>query len=79
MQMGEGISSEQSMQLIGQAADVGINFLDTAEMYPVPQIPSTQGASEKIIGDYLKTTKRCVSQGHARSLGKILRSPQQST
>ncbi len=62
MQFGEGIGSKQSMQLMGQAADAGINFLDTAEMYPVPQLASTQGASERIIGEYLKSTKRYADQ-----------------
>ena len=56
--MGEGITGKESLQLIRQAADVGINFLDTAEMYPVPQLASTQGASERIIGEFLRTTTR---------------------
>lgn len=58
--MGEGINRKQSMQLLDQAFDAGINFLDTAEMYPVPQLASTQGASERIIGDYLRTRDRYV-------------------
>lgn len=31
----------------------GINFLDTAEMYPVPPTAETQGASERHIGSWL--------------------------
>ena len=58
MQFGEGLSSGKSMQLMHQAAEMGINFIDTAEMYPVPQRASTQGASERIVGQYLKSTKR---------------------
>jgi aryl-alcohol dehydrogenase-like predicted oxidoreductase len=31
----------------------GINFIDTAEMYPVPPTPQTQGESERVIGSWL--------------------------
>ena len=31
----------------------GINFIDTAEMYPVPPTPETQGESERVIGSLL--------------------------
>lgn len=34
------------------ALDRGINFLDTAEMYPIPREPETQGRSEEIIGSW---------------------------
>lgn len=36
------------------ALDKGINFIDTAEMYSVPAQESTYGATEKIIGTWLK-------------------------
>ena len=36
--------------------DRGINFFDTAELYPVPPSPETQGETEKIIGSWLKKT-----------------------
>ncbi|HCE53205.1 MAG TPA: NADP(H)-dependent aldo-keto reductase, partial [Shewanella baltica] len=32
----------------------GINFIDTAEMYPVPPKPETQGETERILGQYIK-------------------------
>ncbi|UKM65852.1 NADP(H)-dependent aldo-keto reductase [Flavobacteriaceae bacterium GSB9] len=38
------------------AIDQGINFIDTAEMYPVPATPETQGDTSKIIGTWLKKT-----------------------
>ncbi len=34
----------------------GVNFIDTAEMYPIPASPETQGATSKIIGNWLKKT-----------------------
>ncbi|WP_100658768.1 aldo/keto reductase [Alteromonas flava] len=33
--------------------DAGINFIDTAEMYPVPPNEQTQGDTERIIGNWL--------------------------
>ncbi len=38
------------------ALEQGVNFIDTAEMYPVPASPETQGATSKIIGSWLKKT-----------------------
>ncbi|MBP0902676.1 NADP(H)-dependent aldo-keto reductase [Mariniflexile gromovii] len=38
------------------AFENGVNFIDTAEMYPVPASPETQGATSKIIGTWLKKT-----------------------
>lgn len=38
------------------ALDQGVNFIDTAEMYPVPASPETQGQTSKIIGNWLKKT-----------------------
>ncbi|ALJ05750.1 aldo/keto reductase [Pseudalgibacter alginicilyticus] len=38
------------------AFNQGVNFIDTAEMYPVPASPKTQGATSKIIGNWLKKT-----------------------
>lgn len=32
----------------------GINFLDAAEMYPIPSRAETQGSTERIIGTWLK-------------------------
>ena len=36
------------------AIDAGINFIDTAEMYPVPPKAETQGRTERHIGTWLK-------------------------
>lgn len=38
---------------IDYAISQGINFIDTAEMYPVPPSEKTAGDTERIIGDYL--------------------------
>ncbi len=39
---------------IDYAIDQGVNFIDTAELYPVPASPETQGATSRIIGTWLK-------------------------
>jgi aryl-alcohol dehydrogenase-like predicted oxidoreductase len=40
------------------ALERGINFVDTAEMYPVPPSAETQGSTERFIGSWLKKTGR---------------------
>ena len=44
---------------IDMALDHGINFIDTAEMYPTnPLSKETQGDTERVIGSWLKRTGR---------------------
>ena len=38
--------------------EYGINFMDTAEMYPVPTNPQTQGETDRIIAQWLKGRDR---------------------
>ncbi len=38
------------------ALDQGVNFIDTAELYPVPATAETQGRTSEIIGTWLKKT-----------------------
>ena len=40
------------------ALDQGINFIDTAELYPVPATAETSGRTSKIIGTWLQKTGR---------------------
>jgi len=35
----------------------GVNFLDTAELYAIPPEPETQGATERIIGSWMKARR----------------------
>ena len=37
-----------------RAFDRGVNFIDTAEMYPIPPKPETQGRTEEIVGSWMK-------------------------
>ena len=42
MLFGESTPAAGAHRLMSQAAEAGINFFDTAEMYPVPQRAETQ-------------------------------------
>lgn len=49
MQYGEGLSMEEGRQQLTYAWERGVNFIDCAEMYPVPQRALTQGRSEQCV------------------------------
>ncbi|KAI3472677.1 hypothetical protein Pfo_030846 [Paulownia fortunei] len=55
MTFGEQNSLAQSFQLLDKAFDSGINFFDSAEMYPVPQRAETQGRSEEYLGRWIRS------------------------
>ncbi|XP_022155635.1 uncharacterized protein LOC111022719 isoform X2 [Momordica charantia] len=57
MTFGEQNSLFQSFRLLDQAFDAGINFFDSAEMYPVPQRAETQGRSEEYLGRWIRNRK----------------------
>ena len=40
------------------AFERGVNFFDTAELYPVPACEKTQGETERIIGTWFKKTSK---------------------
>lgn len=54
MTWGEQNDESEGFAQIDRARAAGINFLDTAEMYPVPPRATTYGATERIIGNYFK-------------------------
>ena len=53
MTFGEQNTQQQAFQQLDYALERGLNFWDTAEMYPVPPKPETQGATERIIGNWI--------------------------
>jgi N-acetyltransferase 10 len=67
MLFGESTSSIEAADLLDQAAEAGVNFFDSAEMYPVPQRAETQGASEAILGSWLRGRRRQGTFLHASS------------
>lgn len=59
MTFGEQNSEQDAFDQLDYAVDHGVNFIDTAEMYPVPPKAETQGLTEQIIGNWLnKSGKR---------------------
>lgn len=54
MTWGEQNTQAQAFEQLDYAIGQGINFIDTAEMYPVPPKAETQGETERILGNYLK-------------------------
>jgi aryl-alcohol dehydrogenase-like predicted oxidoreductase len=53
MTWGEQNSEADAQAQLDFALDRGINFIDTAEMYPVPPNATTQGRTETILGRWL--------------------------
>lgn len=53
MTFGEQNTEAEAHQQLDYALERGINFIDTAEMYPVPPQASTQGTTETHIGNWL--------------------------
>lgn len=58
MTFGEQNTEADAHEQLNYAIEQGINFIDTAEMYSVPGRKETQGATERIIGSWLKDQKR---------------------
>lgn len=54
MTFGEQNTEAEVFSQLDFALERGINFIDTAEMYPVPPIAETQGLTEQYIGNWLK-------------------------
>lgn len=58
MTFGEQNSEAEAHAQLDRAVAFGINFIDTAEMYPVPPKGETQGLTEAYIGSWLKARGR---------------------
>eukprot|EP00200_Dunaliella_tertiolecta_P004745 CAMPEP_0202356994 /NCGR_PEP_ID=MMETSP1126-20121109/11211_1 /ASSEMBLY_ACC=CAM_ASM_000457 /TAXON_ID=3047 /ORGANISM="Dunaliella tertiolecta, Strain CCMP1320" /LENGTH=331 /DNA_ID=CAMNT_0048949811 /DNA_START=121 /DNA_END=1116 /DNA_ORIENTATION=+ len=54
----QNTEAEAHQQLSYAFDDMGINFMDTAEMYPVPTEAETQGRTDRYIGSWMKGRKR---------------------
>ena len=59
MTFGEQNTIEEGVEQLNLAWDnYGINFLDTAEMYPVPTKADTQGATDEAVKQFMKGRQR---------------------
>ncbi|ELW3043041.1 TPA: NADP(H)-dependent aldo-keto reductase [Pseudomonas aeruginosa] len=54
MTWGEQNSEQDAFAQIARAKAAGINFMDTAEMYPVPPRAETYASTERIIGNWFR-------------------------
>ena len=59
MTWGSQNTAPEAYAQIDMALDRGVNFIDTAEMYPVnPLTKETQGDTERILGDWIGASGR---------------------
>lgn len=57
MTFGNQNSEHEAYEQMDYALDKGVNFFDTAELYPVPATPQLYADTEKIIGKWMKERK----------------------
>jgi aryl-alcohol dehydrogenase-like predicted oxidoreductase len=57
MTWGQQNTEDEAHAQLDYALDQGINFIDTAEMYPVPPRAETQGRTEAYIGSWIAARK----------------------
>jgi aryl-alcohol dehydrogenase-like predicted oxidoreductase len=58
MTFGSMADEETSQAILETAYDAGVDFLDVAEIYPVPPMPELAGRSEEIVGRFMKGKPR---------------------
>ncbi|PID77490.1 MAG: aldo/keto reductase [Deltaproteobacteria bacterium] len=58
MTFGSSCDRQTAFRIMDKAYEAGINFFDTAEIYPVPPKSETVGITEKIVGEWLKSKPR---------------------
>jgi len=52
MTFGEQVAEKEAHLILDRSLELGVNFLDTAEMYSVPAKADTCGATESILGNW---------------------------
>ena len=57
MTWGEQNSEKEAFEQMDYAQDAGVNFFDTAELYPVPPSGKTRGETSRIIGRWIKNKR----------------------
>ncbi len=58
MTFGTTTGKQEAFKILDKAYERGINFFDTAEIYPVPPTSNLGGLTEQIVGEWLKTKPR---------------------
>ena len=57
MTWGEQNTQKEAFEQMDYASEMGVNFFDTAELYPVPPGAKTYGRTEQMIGNWFKEKK----------------------
>lgn len=58
MTFGSQCDEKNAFAIMDKAYDAGVNFFDTAELYPVPPEAKLAGITEEMVGRWLKTKPR---------------------
>ncbi len=58
MTFGSTTPKEEAFKILDAAYEAGVNFIDTAELYPVPPDEKWAGRTEEIVGEWLRTKPR---------------------
>lgn len=58
MTFGSTVDKKEAFAILDKAYAAGINFYDTAEVYPVPPMRESVGRTEAIVGEWLQTKDR---------------------
>jgi aryl-alcohol dehydrogenase-like predicted oxidoreductase len=58
MTFGKKCDRQTAFEILDKAYEAGVNFFDTAEVYPVPPTAETYGVTETIFGEWLATKPR---------------------
>lgn len=53
MTFAQQCDEKTSFAIMDKAAEAGVTFIDTADVYPIPPDPNTAGDTEKVIGNWL--------------------------
>lgn len=59
MNWGQQNSESEAHEQLDFAVAQGINFIDTAEIYPIPPDKEKQGTTERYLGSWLKKSGKC--------------------
>ena len=55
MIFGSQLDEAAAFAVMDRAVELGIDFFDTADVYPVPPSPETRGRTEEIVGRWLRS------------------------
>lgn len=58
MTFGSSVEKQEAFKIMDMAYDAGINFFDSAELYPIPPTKEQFGITEEIVGEWLGTKDR---------------------